>query len=287
MKTEFHEGNPATGELGTIVSADFLNAVNNHRHTGRNIDGDGALDYAVATGAANAYAITLTPALDVYINGMPIVFKANHTNTGPATLAVNGMTPKTIKKNINDVNEDLAAGDIKNGQLIMVFYDGTNFQIAISTPLTGVLTGNAGTKAWFWQNTAPVGWTIDASAADAVLAVKGGANAYNANGGTQQGTWTQPNHTHTTGDVTLTAAQSGFPGADVNVKATNAHDEMSGGGVSGGYIYTAGDGAGGSSVYSISSQGASQAHNHGATQGGATANTWRPLAQVGIICTKN
>jgi len=124
-KTVFEDGNPVTGTMGTIVTAAFLNALNNHHHTGRDVDGEGALDYAVATGAANAYAIALSPVLDAYIAGMPIVFKANHDNTGAATLAVNGMDAKTIKR----VDVDIDPGDIKAGQIVCVVYDGTNFQI--------------------------------------------------------------------------------------------------------------------------------------------------------------
>lgn len=155
----------------------------------------------------------------------------------------------------------------------------------------------SGTKAWFYQNTAPTGWTLDATPADAVLAVKGGSNAYNASGGTQAGTWTQPNHTHTgpshthtTGDVTLTAAQSGLPAHVHYVYGTGVHNEMYGGG---GF---AGDGnIAGANTQANSATAASEAHNHGATAAsgtgstgnGATAATWRPLAQVGIICTKD
>ena len=124
-KTVFVNGNPALGILGTLVTAEFLNAVNNHRHTGEDVDGAGAIDYAVATGSAGAYAIALSPVLDAHVAGMPIVFKANHANTGAATLAVNSLTAVAIKK---DVSEDLAAGDIQSGQLVTVIYDGTNYQ---------------------------------------------------------------------------------------------------------------------------------------------------------------
>ena len=50
---------------------------------------------------------------------------------------------------------------------------------------------------WFYQNTAPMGWVIDSTPADAILAVKGGSAAYNVNGGMAAGTWTHPTHTHT------------------------------------------------------------------------------------------
>jgi hypothetical protein len=63
----------------------------------------------------------------------------------------------------------------------------------------------SGTKLYFYQNTAPAGWTIDNNVADALLGIKGGANAFNVNGGNLVGTWAQPNHTHDLGDHTHTA----------------------------------------------------------------------------------
>jgi hypothetical protein len=170
-----------------------------------------------------------------------------------------------------------------------------------------------GTKMWFYQNVAPTGWTIDATAADAVLAVKGGSNAYYVAGGTQSGTWTQPSHYHSGGSHTHT-----FTGVD-HLHSTAGH------------VLTAGEmpyhnhntaysvynnsansslGAGASSmtlsVIPTTYAGGNQAHDHGATGAadrslagatgasgtgatgnGATAATWRPLANVGIICTKN
>lgn len=122
-KTAFADTPPT----GTVVSAAFLNALNNQRHTGRNIDGDGALDYAISTGSANAYAVTLSPALDAHIAGMPIRFKANFTNTGAATLNINGLGEVALKKNVNIA---LAAGDILSGQVYTVIYDGTNYQLS-------------------------------------------------------------------------------------------------------------------------------------------------------------
>ncbi|OPY78300.1 MAG: hypothetical protein A4E65_02323 [Syntrophorhabdus sp. PtaU1.Bin153] len=55
---------------------------------------------------------------------------------------------------------------------------------------------STGQKLWVYSNTAMEGWVIDSAITDAVIAVKGGANGYNVNGGTLAGTWTQPNHTH-------------------------------------------------------------------------------------------
>ena len=33
-KTNFVNGDPSQGIMGTVVTAEFLNALNNHRHTG-------------------------------------------------------------------------------------------------------------------------------------------------------------------------------------------------------------------------------------------------------------
>lgn len=88
--------------------------------------------YAADSGGSDAYAITLAPAITAYTVGMAIQFKANTANTGAATLNVNGLGAKTIKKN---VSSDLSTGDILAGQMVKVLYDGTNFQL-VSTILT-------------------------------------------------------------------------------------------------------------------------------------------------------
>ena len=67
---------------------------------------------------------------------------------------------------------------------------------AASDAWLAVLLGDASQKLWIYRNASCEGWIIDAAVTDCVLALKGGTNAYNANGGTTAGTWTQPNHTH-------------------------------------------------------------------------------------------
>lgn len=105
-------------------------------------------DYVVDTGAANAYVITPVPAVTAYATGDIFSFKAVNANTTTSTLNVNGLGVKTIK---NSVGANLVANDILAGQIIVVEYDGTNFQI-LSTTGNGVLnlqtnqTIAAGTK---------------------------------------------------------------------------------------------------------------------------------------------
>lgn len=85
-----------------------------------------ALRYAADAGSTDAYAITLSPAPTAYYAGMEIIFKANTANTGGATIDINGLGAKSIKK-LHD--QDLETGDIEANQLIVLVYDGTSFQM--------------------------------------------------------------------------------------------------------------------------------------------------------------
>lgn len=86
----------------------------------------GAEIFGADAGATDAYAISLTPAITSYVTGQMVNFTANTANTGAATLNVNGLGAKTIKK---QYNQDLATGDILAGQIVTVVYDGTNFEL--------------------------------------------------------------------------------------------------------------------------------------------------------------
>lgn len=83
-------------------------------------------DYAGDGGSTDDYAITVTPAPIAYGLGQFFLFKANTANTGSATLNVNSLGAKTIKK-FKDI--DLDTNDIKAGQVVAVMYDGTNMQL--------------------------------------------------------------------------------------------------------------------------------------------------------------
>lgn len=72
------------------------------------------------------YAGSPTAVILSYEVGLIINLKVTNANTGASTLNVNSLGAKSIKKN---VIEDLAADDIKAGQVLPLIYDGTNFQI--------------------------------------------------------------------------------------------------------------------------------------------------------------
>jgi len=98
-------------------------------------------DYAQDTGAANAYAITLSPAPEAYSIGKIYKFKAANVNTGASTFAIGALTATAIKKNVSVA---LAAGDIPAGVIIPVMYDGTYFQLIPMNPiLPSIFTAQA------------------------------------------------------------------------------------------------------------------------------------------------
>lgn len=85
-----------------------------------------ATNYAADTGAANAYVVTLSPALTAYVNGMPVRFKAANANTGASTININGVGAV----NLTTVGGGtLASGKIQAGYIVECVYDGTEFQI--------------------------------------------------------------------------------------------------------------------------------------------------------------
>lgn len=82
--------------------------------------------YYSDSGSANAYAVTLSPAITAYTTGLTFSFMAANTNTGASTIAVNGLAAKNFRKSVSVA---LSAGDIVAGQVYEVVYDGTNFLI--------------------------------------------------------------------------------------------------------------------------------------------------------------
>ena len=176
---------------------------------------------------------------------------------------------------------------------------------ALSIPASGAASFMMGdseaTKCWFYQDAAPTGWTIVDDVNESLLAcVKQGSGAGTTytTGGSEQGTWTQPNHVHGTSGHSLTTDEiPAHPHYVANTDVGSVGDEYKLGasgttyinkeGWTGDYGYTLTGSNTTPTIGPTSSTGGGQSHTHGDTGNGATANTWRPLAQVGIICTLN
>jgi hypothetical protein len=100
-------------------------------------------------GSGNAYTATnnAVGTWSAYAAGDFIGLLANHTNTGAATINVDGLGAKNIVTNDGGA---LISGDITSGALVLLLYDGTSFQLVGSfgsgsyQPLDATLTALAG-----------------------------------------------------------------------------------------------------------------------------------------------
>lgn len=93
-------------------------------------------DYVADTGTANAYVITPLPAITAYAVGQIFSFLAAHTNTTASTLNVNALGAKNIFRNQNGTTAACTGNEILASALVVVEYDGTQFQIISSLPNT-------------------------------------------------------------------------------------------------------------------------------------------------------
>lgn len=104
---------------------------------------DGALTYGSVGGTGDAITLTLSPSPSAYAAGQKFTFVASAANTGAATINVNSLGAKAIKRNVSTA---LNAGDIPNGGVVILEYDGTNFQL-LNPATIGAITSSPITMA--------------------------------------------------------------------------------------------------------------------------------------------
>lgn len=92
-----------------------------------------------STGTATAYVLTYGAAPAAYAKGVVIRFYAHITNTGAATLNINGLGAKSL---FSWHGVALTAGQIKAGSIIEVAYNGTNFVVISNEVQNAKFTGN-------------------------------------------------------------------------------------------------------------------------------------------------
>ncbi|MFH1157596.1 MAG: hypothetical protein V1721_01735 [Pseudomonadota bacterium] len=109
-----------------------INASTNAVETYHGAAGLRLLNHAADTGSANAYAVAPSPAIGAYATGQAVTLKPANTNTGASTLAVSGLTAKSIK--MMDGGNLPANAMVATGLYILV-YDGTNFILINPSPL--------------------------------------------------------------------------------------------------------------------------------------------------------
>lgn len=101
-------------------------------------DNGGALD---TTGSASAYVATTSATWSAYADDLGLVFRANHSNVGAATIDVDSNGAKAIKKITGDGVADVAAGDIQSGGVYPISYDAGNDYFILVGPTLGAITG--------------------------------------------------------------------------------------------------------------------------------------------------
>jgi hypothetical protein len=109
-----------------------------------------------SSGSANAYVVTYAVAPAAYCTGWRYSYITNFAVTGSATVNINTLGAKTIKKDVAGVLTALSSGDMASGQFVELAYNGTdmiwvNWQgastaVPTANSTTEVLTGTDTTK---------------------------------------------------------------------------------------------------------------------------------------------
>lgn len=97
-------------------------------------DVDAYLTFAVTAAGTDTYTATPSPAITAYTSYHRFYVLFTNANTGAATLNLAALGAKDIKKNGTVA---LAAGDIGAGQIHLLVYDGTNFQLINNNVVDG------------------------------------------------------------------------------------------------------------------------------------------------------
>ncbi len=90
-------------------------------------------------GTGNTFTLTNYPGnFSGYYDGLPVIFRADHANSGACTISINGYTSSPI---VNTAGNQLTAGEVKVNQIISLVYDlpGDRFQM-IST--SGIISAS-------------------------------------------------------------------------------------------------------------------------------------------------
>jgi hypothetical protein len=84
----------------------------------------------------------MVPALTAYAAGQMFYFVAAGDNTGAVTINIDSLGAKSVTR---DGSTALVAGDITNGKVVVIVYDGTRFQLLNSNAFTNLyVSGNLG-----------------------------------------------------------------------------------------------------------------------------------------------
>lgn len=129
----------------TSVAFTETKLVFNANSVSAKVDDLDASNFCADAGANDTYTCSLSPAPTAYVTGTHYRFSGNTANTGAATINLNSLGAKTIKKATGGITTDLADNDIRAGQWVDLVYDGTNMQMQ-STSGNAASAGDASTN---------------------------------------------------------------------------------------------------------------------------------------------
>ncbi len=252
----------------------------------------------VTTGTQPAYLLATKASFDNLSDGRWFNARVHATNNGPATLNVNGLGSKSIRKFGVVGDLPMAAGDLQLGGMYQFTYSSAAAAGAggwvVSNPSSGPnnLLVPSGTAMLFVQATAPAGWTKKTDNDNKALRIVSGAgggvggsvaftdafvNYAPVVGGTALTTAQLPSHSHTqqgsftSGTVSVDHSHY-FPGGNYGSGGVSANHNHyigagfvgSGLGSNGGYIHASNDNNG--ALTGVENQ----AHTHATTVNGQT-----------------
>lgn len=187
-----------------------------------------------------------------------------------------GLTDKKVLlgllQRVNLASLSMLSGQLTNTDVLMVGRPsggGSYDNYLVPPQYLGFLNG---VSMWFWQATAPLGWSIVPNSGDKVLATAlpgGQSYQYNATG--YQGDWQQQGHELSLSEIP--EHQHWIP-----VSLGSADDWSVAKSCRAGKVGNIGAGVGTAGIVGRP-QGPTAAHNHG--------SEWRPEAAVGILCVKD
>ena len=114
--------------LGWLLLTPYISTYTTGRQVQRS-----TYNHGTDTGAADAYAVALTPAVTAYTDGLQVMFNPVHLNiTATPTLSVNGLAAKTITS--PNITIPVTTGDLSNTQLAWCIYSSAADVFMLMTP---------------------------------------------------------------------------------------------------------------------------------------------------------
>ena len=178
--------------------------------------------YAESTGNGAAYQAIL-PRFDGsfgYLTGMQVLLKMHVTNTGPATLDINGIGARQLV-NLTTGLGPLVAGDLTAGTIYSIRYDGTRFQVA-NTVATAIAQSQSAANSATASATAAAGSATAAANSATTASERASAAAGSATAAAGSATAAAGSATAAANSATTATTQAGNASASATAAAGSA-----------------------------------------------------------------